>query len=272
MKKCKARFNIRRIFVILLLMILVSPVVFITYRASKRIYASIKYHVEQRFFTCQAITYQFNHIFSNAIKNDIQVLLDQEFANGNLLRFNQGDFYSDIKDKFNLIKSISYRYVPSKTVLVTIEGVTPMFMVNHTFVVGENRQLYEGTMFENFPTSTLPLIMVNQRYASSHLDQEVYELLCSLNSNFWQNFTLNYQGPHEIIIRQKQSSKNLKIITDHESLFDQEKFAQINTIQQNLISTKKLPETQNYELVFDLRFKKRIVTKIVDLGRRGRKK
>ncbi len=272
MSRLRSFFKIRRIILVSLLLTIVSPIAYLSYRAGTWCYSTTKLYITKRFFTADTITCQFNHFFSDTAQHEIEMFIDHEFANGNLLRFSQGDFYSSIRDKFNLIKSISYRYVPSKTLLVTIEGITPMFMVNHTSLVGENKQLYEASAFENFPTNELPLVMVNPTYLSLTMNEHVFQLLCSLDATFWQSFALNYQGPHEIILQKKESLKNIKIITDHKSLFDQEKFNHITTIQQDLDNKKALSEAQNYELIFDLRFKKRIVTRIVDLGRRGRKK
>lgn len=227
--------------------------------------------LKQKFIVEHKITYAFQDFFSEAIKNDLKLLVDHEFANGNLLRFNQRDLYSDLKEKCCVIKSVSYRYTAEKNLLVSMVGVRPVFMVNNTYVVAENHHLYEENMFSDYCLHDLPNFKLAEPYCKQVLDGELYSLLHAIDSNFWQDFNLEYQGPFSVLVRPKQTIDDWMIIADHKSLFDQEKFKSIKMIQADLVATKKLQDHKKYRLVFDVRFNKRIITKIVDLGRRGRK-
>lgn len=247
------------------------PLGWFIYRGAVMTYHAAEYQFYRIFFSYNKIDCQINNIFSASLREEIKTFINQQYANGNLLRFNQGDFYSGIRDKFNVIKSVSYRYIPPKTLLVQIEGVLPMFVVNQTSLVAENRRCYSLENFSDYPIAILPAPTVNPAFINTDLNQNVYELFSSAHQDLWQRFTITYEGLHDITLQQKHADKTITIITDHYSFFDTEKFNQIAAIEQNLIAKKKILESRNYELVFDMRFKKRIITKIVDLGRRGRR-
>ena len=226
-------------------------------------------------FKPEKITFDLEHIYSPELAHKLTSFIVGQTSRS-LLSFDQQKFLSELKERFNIIKKIEWKYCIPKTLHLTIIGAKPFCKINNSFVLCNKKQLYDISLFKNFELDALENVVMNTgiyRNKKNKLHKQVYTFLHSVPATRWEKFHITYHKPSYIELTPKESLCKCSIITDEKTFFDDQKLNTINAIftdlyKKKLISNKNL-QSQRPLIAFDMRFDERIVVKFLDKLKRG---
>ncbi len=151
-------------------------------------------------------------------------------------------FYQELKKSFKIVKGIKWDNMDPIGLNLTIVGVTPEWVVNNEFIVGDKQRLYLKEYFANI--EGLKKITISEEHYSEKLNSSVYEFLQKIPHDLPTRYTINYKNKREILLNDKERM----ILADEITVLDQKKLQYANDIRDG----KK---------VFDIRFDGRIIAK-----------
>ena len=161
-------------------------------------------------------------------------------------------------------------------------GVLPKFEVNNDFVIAENYKVYPKKLFEHFDFTLLHVLNISSKFSSREISPKLYNFLQTVPLEIWNHYTLFYESPTLIKLREITSNDCMpskmeikseglegikclagkyEIIVDEHSIFEKEKFENIQKIYSDIEAKKNGKSSLKKKLVFDMRFNRRILVK-----------
>lgn len=240
---------------------------------AKNIYTYYKNRMHQMFVPKKA-SCVIKNIFSRDLEEEIRAFVQDQTAEKSLLSFKPQDFYRQLKQQFNAIKTLEWAFVPPQTLLLTIIGQKPTCIINQEWVLGETNELLSKDHFVHYDMTLLDNIWVDQTWIETDLDKKVAQFIKTIPFQRFSKNSIYYHNPWEIHVIPDQSICKCRIIVDEKNLFAQKKFDALSAIFQNLcqrglISNKTL-QSNGTPIAFDLRVKNQIIVKFFEPLRRGR--
>lgn len=189
--------------------------------------------------SCVVVTY--NKIFSDFVKDDIDDFSQKYLNSIDLCAFNPKDFSENLKQQFNVVKNVSWRWNSFDRAEICVEGVTPSICVNDEFVFGDKKGLFPQSLFQTVTLDDLHSLRVNpllvdNSYAntfmggdtfveggafiisdsfapgvdifSDKLPSRVYTFLKNLPDTYLQSYTVTYSDQNCVFLKKKEFLKD----------------------------------------------------------------
>jgi hypothetical protein len=207
---------------------------------------------------------EFENVYSLNLKNKIHDFVRDLISKESLLSFDQNNFYAALKYKFPIIKKFDSQ-INKHSLKIKITGTEPFCLINKEMVLGNKKQLFPVTLFDQFDITSLNNISVNNKF----LSQNIYTFIKQIPKQYLQNYEINFTKPSEIYLTPKNPVLKYFFVTNKKTIFDEEKFAKAQQLYQMLMHTKKVRFKKNQMFLMDLRFKNRIITRLEDSIREG---
>ncbi len=208
---------------------------------------------------------EFENIYSLSLKNQIQDFIHILVSQESLLSFDQHKFYLALKHKFPIIKKFDSQ-INKHILKIKIIGMEPFCLINKEMVLGNKKQLFPKSLFDQFNIENLNNISVNNKFLSPN----TYLFIKQIPNKYTQNYEINFIKPTEIYLTPKNPELKYIFVTSQKTIFEEEKFIKAQELYQMLVHTKKARCKKNQMMLMDLRFKNRIITKLENSIREGR--
>ena len=206
--------------------------------------------------------------YANVYKEGLSKTIDEWFVHMHetgLLKVRERSSLTDeLLKKFPLIASIGWTtYIPGRLDCV-VRGVKPVYRINDTYIAGDNGMLYEQKDFGHFG-ETLPRVMVSNEWVTSSVFASVYRFLKGLNPDLIDGYTIHYQDPYYIVLvphaAQEDEDTYLCIVDEQSAHL----VPTTGKMQQLCQDVKERKEGEEGACLFDFRFEKRIISKVISM-------
>lgn len=252
---------------ILFLLILIPSIISI----SKNIITSIQNKSCAKFIF-EKTSIKFENIYSQNLKNQITTFVQNKTQQTSLLKFNLQNFYSDLKNTFPIIKTFNSE-INTNTLNLKIVGIKPFCLINNELILGNKKQLFPKTLFDNLNTCSLNKISINNNFIkNSSLPKNIYSFINQIPDIYWQNYEPNIIKLTEIYLTPKNSVLKYSFVTNQKNIFNKEKLIKAQELYQKFMHDDKFKQKnfkKNQILLMDLRFKNRIITRLENSIREG---
>jgi len=265
----------KKIFIRLVMLGLLLPVLFTLFNQAKNF---LNKNITES-FKIETVTFDIEHIYSDDLAKKITCFITEKTSQESLLGFDQKEFRKELKNAFNIIKSIDWQYRVPNTLHLKIIGTLPKCLVNKTHVLGTKRELFKREYFnDNKNLELLENITINEKLLTNNkkknkISKLLFEFISKIPKEQWEKFYITYHKYNQIELAPKKSFFACKIISDEKSFFDEKKFESIHKIVADLFKknmiTQKILQSQKPLVAFDMRFDGRIIVKVFDTLRRG---
>lgn len=226
------------------------------------------------FFTPKQVVYEICLIDNEEIKQQIDAHIKSKTTAKSLLAFDPQLFYKELKQKFLLVKTVEVKYLVPHTLSLKVIGVTPKFVVNDTYVIGDKKRIFAKELFTDGCLDNLPRLTLDKRWLTKKLDQGLYDFLNKIPAATWQQYDITFYEWTNIHLAPHKSVCKCRIVVDEKSFFEQRKFDLLGVVFKDLCErgtiTKKVLDSQKTQLAFDFRIKNEIIVKYYGALRRGR--
>jgi len=211
--------------------------------------------------TPSSIQIRYHHIYSQALKKEISDFVFSNAASVDYANFNPALFCKTLKRKFKFVKKVSWNWNSSERAQVIIEGIRPSFLVNNEFVLGNKKRLFPTKIFQDIPTDSLKMLMVDSSFVCEKLSPSVYEFLQSIPDLYWDRYTVSYLGDHAMY-----SDSKFCLIIDMNTLADKRKIDVVQFIHDDFVKNVPRRSKNGKRVAYDLRFKNCICARIAQCG------
>jgi hypothetical protein len=215
----------------------------------------------------------FENIYSSSLKSELNLFLRSELKAPFSFSFDIRNLLDSLEKKYPVVKGVEYRVDSTKRHLLKIIGVNPRYMINDGFVIGDSSTLLSKNDFCDFPLNSIDRFYVNEKYCSGVLADKPYRFLINLPRKHSANFIVEYKDSSNILLKPK-NEVGLIILADERGLNNFEKVYIVSSIKDDFLYRKRLSFKRlvknNRNLVFDIRFGKRIFASISNLLKLGR--
>jgi len=231
-------------------------------------------HQMQDFLQPEKVTYTMASIFNAKLRQNIQDFITDQTTQKSLIHFDPQAFYAELKKEFPIIKSLSWNFVPPKTIHFSIIGTTPLCRINNSFVIGNKHRLFDKQLFEEINPDSLPNIWINEAFIGEKLAPIAYRFAHKITKEQWATHRIYYYAPWNIHLVPYQSICHCRIVADEKSFFNAKKFDALDALFKDLCAqgliTKKMLQSQAIPLAFDFRIKNQIIVKFYEPVKGGR--
>ena len=226
------------------------------------------------FFTPKEASVTLVAFYHKDLEAKISRYISQHTTANSLLNFDPASFANKLKVAFPAIKTVTYHYQPPQTIAFRIEGTTPRCVVNNTFVIGDQQQLLATTDFDPSTLSALPSLSVEPQWTTKAIPPCLYEFVQHLQPEIWQQFSIHYHAPWQIVLTPKLSPCHASVIATAANLHGTKHLAALPDIFQDLCArgmiTKNVLQAKHCPLTFDIRLKDQIIVRYNHPVKRGR--
>lgn len=260
MSRLKSRKKNKKNFIKVVLAIILSAIFvvvillflhYLKFRFLNNLFSSLK--------TPKKINLNLRNIYSDKIKQDL-ISFTATATTKYATDFDPNLFYKSLKEQFKNIKKIKWIFEKEKACL-NIVGVAPFCLINDKFVLGNKRRLFSKKIFEKYNLNLLNLVELDSSFLKEKLDDDVYFFLQKIPQDKFDNFKILYSSHNEINLIPRNLKSNYLLKFDHNSFFEDTKFAATDFILKNFKNRFKRKTK-----VLDLRFKGRIYARNVNLN------
>lgn len=214
-----------------------------------------------------------NQIFSQELTRGIQTAVQDYSTDRLITSFNPQELYKKLKERFKTVKSLTYELQAPNEIKITIFGVKPKLVINNCFVLADRRRLFLNSDFQDFNLNELPHLSVASSWYDEKLAPVVHEFANKVSAAMWERFNIVFASPEQIMLTPNQSACPFKIVADHNSVFDEKKYEQVNHVFNDLVRkeqiTQRMLAGKECGIVFDIRFDNRVYVKFLNKSRRG---
>lgn len=192
--------------------------------------------------------------------------IQEERGSSKFLFFHSDAFYSRLRCRFNMVEKVSIVKLAAEGIKIEVVGVKPMHNINNDLVLCNNAKLYPARYFSDV-SNKLPFLRISNIPENLAISQEEILFLSSIPIGFYEQYEITYESLNKITLKHK--SPLFYIIADKDSLSDAKKIKQVGFIfddmqrRRGCSYSRKQPKKKT-ELHFDIRFRSRIIVKIID--------
>lgn len=214
-----------------------------------------------------------DQIFSHELAQGIQTAVQEYSVSRLIVSFRPEELYQKLKEQFKIVKSLAYELQAPKEIKITVSGVIPKIVINNCFVLGDGRRLFLMSDFQDFNVHALPHLSVASSWYDEKLATPVHEFAHKVSAAIWERFNIIFASPEHITLTPNQSACPFKIVADHKTVFDENKYEQVNRVFNDLVKkeqiTQRMLASRECSVVFDIRFDNRVYVKFLNKSRRG---
>lgn len=259
----------KRISAWIVLLVIILPSLAVTIKKVCDYYVQSASH----FFTPKKVSCTMSHIYDEKTQKDILAFVNAGTTQESLLNFDRDVFFRDLKQKFPIIKNLTWRFLISKVLEMHVIGTIPYCTINNQYVFGDKKRLFSRNFFQDDAIKNIPNLFITQSLQEKVSDN-LYTFLHKIPATVWQHFAITYHDPSHIELVPHTSICPCKIITDQQTFFEERKFQALSAIfsdlsQQGFI-TKRILQAKSALLAFDFRINDQIIVKFYDSRGRGR--
>jgi len=241
---------------------LIIPFACLTGIVGYKAYCAIRYFTLKN-FAPQSIIIKCENIYSQPLKSEIENFVINYLSTVDYFTFDVTKIYKNLKERFKVIKKVSWKWDHLEQAEMTIEGVRPEFRVNKKFVFGKKRRLLPKKFFDENNANSLKTVQVDSSLidSSGRVKEKTYEFLKDVPGEYLEDYELNYSGKNRVLMEKESDKKNIKFIVDDKNLFDCKKVGQALRVHEDFVKLKGMPCRAKKSFSYDLRFKNRIYAK-----------
>jgi len=191
----RARWRYRHILYSLLALLFIG---FLVFQAEQRltVWARETYGIKSYVLVTQGL--------DKTVQAEVAEWFDNQLQKGRLRNPDYTELMAEITRLFPLVGGASWARYNPETLTCQLNGVLPLWSINHSFVMGDNGRLYQESFFSE-RAAQLPHIHVNPSWLEGSRLQAVSVFLHSLSPGVLAAFACTYQNPHMIVLAPKDS-------------------------------------------------------------------
>lgn len=238
-------------------------------------YASVQgfRFAKNTFFACPRVDIVCVDFYSPRIKRDLVAFVREKMSNVNYLSFSSANFYSSLRERFISVSKVIITKRLPRGLCVKIEGVRPVMIVNHDLVLANDRAVYSQENFSHYSgLASLPRIFMPTIHAGMKIMPWVNDSLHQLVATFDKDFECIYMNPSNIRLVPRSPHLFSLVIANENVLANPKRIDALDGVvydaaRRGLCSLKVL-ETKRRSIQLDIRFKRRVIVKLIDHAKR----
>jgi len=203
-------------------------------------------------------SFSFDHNFSRAMQLEMKSFIDDTYKKNK----KPSNLLSLIEQKFSSIRSIIIDMNNPEQLHFTIQSYQPLFLLNDSFVVCKQGQLFEKNIFAHDVINALRNIKYDGSFHKKDIER-LMKFITSLSDPILQDFSIRWLGKHNVWLDQKQG-KDLSLLVGYALLPKNKDIAECRKLRGQIVDKpckdkQGKPCQQNITWVCDLRFDQQIV-------------
>lgn len=209
-------------------------------------------------------------IYSEKLPDDVYRWMSTQIETEKFKSTGKTQLAHDLMQKFPLVERVSWGFYKPGVLYAHVTGVQPRFFINENIIAGSNGKLYGPESFTQYPGS-LTEVFVSQQWLNEKNFPGVYRFLESLPEAFFGKFDLMYRDPYTVIVMPKRTEElpySLLCIIDEKSADLLPSPSVLARLCEEVKKQKRDQWRTGSSFLFDLRFDKRIISRIISLGER----
>lgn len=236
----------------------------------------IQKKLRQNLFSPDSITIDYKHIYSAAVRRDIDSFARDYLSSSDYFDFKLHAFYEKLKERFKIVKSISWNWGALDNFMITVEGVKPSFKVNDELIFGNKKRLFPNDLFLTASLDDLHCLYLpekkNYDVEGKKLPANICAFLKSVPDEYLNNYTVHYVGDNHVVLDKKRKSRrdlHCRLLVKDETFASpqgRDKMDFIELVHHDFVSKKpylKQRWCKNRCVEYDLRFSNRIYAKVI---------
>lgn len=213
------------------------------------------------------IIWSVDEIYSENEKKLLEKFVQNSIDSG-MFNFDTSIFYKELKKNHKVVKGVEWNFSNPDFAQLKIYGITPKYLINNKFVLGNKKRLFDKDKFNNFDNNRFMKINIAQHFLGEKLDFNLYDFLNKISkSDCWNKFEVSYFDSTKIEMLSKDFLPEYLVRVDKKNFDNTEKLGFVNSIYDDLV--KELEQNprkyRNKFFAFDLRFGDRIYLQTLKL-------
>lgn len=258
--KSRSRKILKKIFILLFVFSIFSMLLFLIYRGLSRISFNFK-----RSFVSANVVVECENLADIKYSDKLLSWARENLTSEKLNSIDFQDLYKNLKTNFAFVNRLECDFLRHDISRIKIYALSPMFLINNSYVLSYKKRLFHADIFKEHSLDRLKKVFVPLLADQEKIDNDFYNFIFSIPSKIFASHELHYKNSYLIILKSKNIANRYKLIIDKDSIFDEKKFAHIDSVLAKLQTTnlkfKKSGANKNFEWALDLRFKNRIIVR-----------
>lgn len=194
-------------------------------------------------------TFLFDSSLAKNIKQSIITISNNQFLKKSFLQAKP----AIIQQYFPIITAVQLRYQDNGSMLCRVKAIDPQLIINDSFCLGINGQLYDKNIFSSKTLRTIPSITIQ---STEKIESCPYfkDYITKMPLHFFEYFTITWIDHTRIILHDKLSP-NHTLLAHYQTDFDDQLLHYYNMAKQAAPKKRALKK----QWVVDVRFKNQII-------------
>ncbi|MFC1894390.1 hypothetical protein ACFLYH_00405 [Candidatus Dependentiae bacterium] len=214
----------------------------------------------QNTFMPKHIKLKISSIYSQKIKSDLKAFFNKNINNEITLNMSINSLCSNFKKKFAIVKTIKWNFDSPGFANLKIKGTKPILKINNTFILCDNKKIFDIQSFKNFNLDKLKNIYISANYIDLKFKNPDLGFINNLPKRVVEQYEINYlKNSYIALTTQHKNWKKKDFFIIGYNFLSNKKLITAEFINKNLKSNNQ--HHKGYS--FDLRFKDRVYVKPV---------
>ena len=233
--------------------------------------------VLEKVFDTSAVTILFNDIYSDSVKEAIQLKIKDYLAAHTVFSFKFDHFFADLKQQFPMIKDVFWQHKSPRKAMMVVSGYLPVCEVNHSHMLLKHGMLVDKNAFCDYQVPLQECSVDEKLCLGVEPLSSVVAFVESFDKQLWQSYHVFYSHDSNIKLVKKEQGSQMglveEVVLDNKTVFNEGSQKYIERVVGDLTQKNEFPNKKNSKIVFDLRLHNRILVQVVEppaMGRKGR--
>ncbi|MBD3231448.1 hypothetical protein GF322_02180 [Candidatus Dependentiae bacterium] len=223
-------------------------------------FAYAQFHkIKVRIFSPEKLQFNFEHIYSDDLKNQINDFVFNNFKTDKLSQLNPEEVCNQIKSKFDFIKNVIWDFSYHKIVKIHIIGVDPICIINDKIILTNNGYLVDFDFFKSINLKLLKSFYLNDDNLLNFTKKNIFSFIEKIPIGIWLNYQVYYLDPYNITLKKMENDSFIQsffLVTQDNCL----KYQEILRAK-NIVKLINKNQSSKKNILMDTRFRDRVYVK-----------